>query len=92
MLKKILLVTLAVVVAVGAGLYLFRDAAVAIAADLLTGNMFVDAEAATLEVGIPVGERFPEIRAVHEDRTVTDVAEFLGPNGLVLMANRSAVW
>jgi hypothetical protein len=90
--KRFVLMTLAVLVTAGAALILFRGAIVPIVADLLPPNMFVGAGAANLEIGVPVGERFPEILAVHGERTVTDVAEFVGPNGLVLVANRSVVW
>lgn len=90
--KKFLLGALAVVVTAGALLYLFRDATTAVVSNLITADMFVDVEAATLDVGVPVGQRFPEILAVHDGRTVTDVGEFLGPHGMVLVANRSVVW
>jgi hypothetical protein len=90
--KKILLGVLAVVVVAGAVLYLFRDATMAFVSNLITADMFVDVDAATFDVGVPVGQRFPEILTVHEGRTVTDVGEFLGPHGLVLVANRSVVW
>jgi hypothetical protein len=90
--KKILLGLVAVVVVAGAAIYLFRDAVIATASEILTADMFVDATVATLEVGVPVGERFPQILVVHEGETVTDVARFAGPNGLVLFANRSVVW
>jgi hypothetical protein len=90
--KTILLVVLVVVVVGGVGGYLFREPLLAAASDAVTADMFVAAEAATLDIGVPVGSRFPQIQAVHDGRTVTSVAEFLGPNGLVLVANRSAVW
>jgi hypothetical protein len=90
--KKSLLSLVAVVVVAGAAVYLFRDAVTVTAAEFLTADMFVDATVATLEVGVAVGERFPQILAVHEGETVTDVAGFAGPDGLVLIANRSVVW
>jgi hypothetical protein len=90
--KKVLLILLAVVVTASAALYLFRDAVIATASELVTADMFVDATAATRELGVPVGERIPRILVVHAGETVTDVGRFLGPNGLVLFANRSVVW
>jgi hypothetical protein len=81
--KKFLLASLAVVAVAGAG---------AAAGDALAADMFVAADAATLDIGVPVGEPFPQIRAVHDGQTIVSVAEFRGPNGLVVIANRSAVW
>jgi hypothetical protein len=91
-LKKFLLASLAVVAVAGAGAYLFREPLMAAAGDALTADMFVAADAAMLDIGVPVGEPFPQIRAVHDGQTVASVAEFRGPNGLVVIANRSVVW
>ncbi|MFU8816751.1 MAG: hypothetical protein ACNA7W_15490 [Pseudomonadales bacterium] len=90
--KKILFTTVVVVALVGAGLFAFRGPLLSVGADLLTADMFVSADAAEFDPGLALGERFPAVAAVHDQRVVTDVAEFLGPNGLVVFANRSVVW
>lgn len=90
--KKFLIAAVVVVALVGAGLWLFRQPLMAVGADLLTADMFVTADAAQFDPGLAVGERFPAVLALQGGRTVTDVAEFLGPNGVVVFANRSVVW
>lgn len=90
--KMILLSVLAVVLAGAVAAYLYRDAVIATAGDVLTADMFVEASAATFAVGPEVGERLPQIRAIHEGQIVTDLDRFLGTHGLVLIANRSVVW
>jgi hypothetical protein len=90
--KKILLSVLVVVVIAGAGLFLFREPVFEMIADRLTADMFVAADEDNFDPGLAVGERFPAVLATHQGRTVTDAGEFLGPNGLVFYAVRSADW
>jgi hypothetical protein len=90
--KNFLLASLVGVAVAGTSAVLFREPLLAAAGDAITADMFVAANAATLDIGVPVGEPFPQIRAMHDGHLVESVARFLGPNGLVLVANRSAVW
>lgn len=90
--KKVLLGTLAVVCAVGIAGYLFREPIMQSVMDRLTADMFVAADADTFDPGVPVGTRLPEIAARYDGRTVSDLSEFMGDNGLVLFAARSADW
>ena len=90
--KKFSAVTLAVIVVVGAALLLFREPLFDALGELITADMFVAADEDDFDPGVGVGEPVPEIAARHQGRAVTGVAEFLGPNGLVLMAVRSVDW
>src|SRR5690606_6024943 len=90
--KRILGVSVVIVVTAGVAMYLFREPLLETAADFLTRDMFVAADEDGFDPGLPVGAVFPDIRASHQARVVTSVAEYLGPNGLVFFANRSVDW
>lgn len=90
--KKVLIGTLAVVIALGVAGYLFRQPLMRAVADRLTTDMFVAADTDAFDPGLPVGARMPAIAARYDGRTVQDVSEFMGDNGLVLYANRSVDW
>jgi len=90
--KKVLLGVLGVVIALGIAGYLFREPLMQAMMDRLTADMFVDADTDSYDPGLPVGERMPAIAARHDGRTVEDLGEFMGENGLVLFAVRSVDW
>lgn len=90
--KNVLLGTLAVLVTVGVAGYLFRQPLTQALADSLTADMFVEADTDAFDPGLPVGAALPEIAARYHGRTVNDLTEFMGGNGLVLFANRSVDW
>ena len=85
-------IALVVVVALGAGLYLYRGPVFEILTQRLTADMFVAADTDAFDPGIPVGSTFPSIRALDQGRTVTTVADLVGEAGLVFFALRSADW
>ena len=87
-----LMISLLVLVTIGIGIYLFRGPLFQVVSERLTSDMFVVADKDSFDPGLDVGETFPGIKARHEGRTVTDISEFLGPNGLVFFANRSVDW
>jgi len=90
--KKALTITLVVIAAIGVSAYLFRGPLLEAIGELLTADMFVAADDDAFDPGIPAGEPFPAIQARYQGRTVTSVAEFAGPSGLVFFANRSVDW
>lgn len=90
--KKVLIGTLVVVVTLGVVGYLFREPLKQTIFDQLTADMFVDADTDTFDPGPPLGAPLPEIAARYEGRTVRDLAEFVGENGVVLFAVRSVDW
>ena len=90
--KKLATVTLAVIVVVGASLFLFREPLFDALGELITADVFIAADDDDFEPGVEVGEPVPEIAARRQGRLVSGVGEYLGPNGLVLMAVRSVDW
>ncbi len=90
--KKVLIGALAVVVTVGVAGILFRGPLMKEVADLLPADMFIDADTDAFDPGLPVGARMPAIAARYDGRTIQDVTEFMGANGVVLFANRSVDW
>lgn len=90
--KKVLIGTLVVVVTLGVAGYLFREPLINAIANRLTADMFVEADADTFDPGVPVGARLPEIAARYDGRTIHELGQFAGENGLVLFAARSVDW
>ena len=90
--KRLFLVALAVVaVAVALGA-VFRTQLFAVASGLITADMYVDADTDTFDPGLPVGARFPEIKALSLGKQMNDVRPFSRDKGLIVVANRSADW
>jgi len=90
--KKVLIGTLAVVATIGVLGFLFREPLMQAVADRLTADMFVDADTDAFDPGPPLGAPLPPIAARFDGRTVQDLAEFMGDNGVVLFAVRSVEW
>lgn len=90
--KKVLLTVLAALAVTAVALYVFRAPLLEAVAERLTQDMFVDADPDEFDPGLPVGSRLPPVRAMLGAETVPNLDRFAGPNGLVLVANRSAVW
>lgn len=90
--KKVLIGALAVVAALGVAGYLFREPLMKSVAGRLTDDMFVNGDTDAFDPGVPVGARLPRIAARYDGRTVEDLSEFMGANGLVLFAARSVDW
>ncbi len=90
--KKVLIGTLGVLAIVAVAGYLFREPLLKAVAERLTADMFIAADTDDFDPGIPVGSQMPDINARYDGRTVQDLAEFQGDNGLVLFANRSVDW
>jgi len=54
--------------------------------------MFIPEDVDSFDPGLRVGENFPRIRALYQDREVTQIDQFVGTKGAVFFANRSADW
>lgn len=90
--KKALTISLAVVAVLAVGVYVFRGVIFDAISPLITADMFVASDDDTFDPGIPVGSTFPAIAAAYQGRTITNIGEFVGHRGLVVIANRSADW
>lgn len=90
--KRFLIGALVVVLAIGAVGFLFREPLLQAVFDRLTANMFVDADTDAYDPGPPLGDRLPPIAARFDGRTIRDLTEFTGENGVVLFAVRSVEW
>ena len=90
--KNVLLGALAVLVIVAIAGYLFREPLIGSITDSLTADMFVEADTDAFDPGVPVGSTMPAIAARYDGRTVEELSEFMGDNGLVLFAVRSVDW
>ena len=58
----------------------------------LAGDMFVSEDTDTFSPGLPVGARFPAIRALYQGQEITSIDRFIGARGAVFVAVRSADW
>jgi len=56
------------------------------------GDIFVPEDTDAFDPGLPVGARFPQIRALYQGREITDIDQFIGDKGAVFLANRSVDW
>ena len=90
--KKFLKYSVVTIVVLAAAIYLFREPITAGLYDWVTRDMYVEADTDGFDPGTGVGEKFPPIHASYGERIVTDLGEFAGPNGLVVIANRSLDW
>lgn len=80
-----------VLVAAGAG-FLFRGELWAAAQELITKDMYVSADTDSFDPGLPVGAKFPTVRALHDGSEINDIEPLIGAKGMVFVANRSADW
>ena len=58
----------------------------------LTDDMFVTADNDSFNPGLAIGQRFPQISALHDGNEIQSVEQFVGDKGMVFIANRSADW
>jgi hypothetical protein len=56
------------------------------------GDIFVPEDTDAFDPGLPIGARFPQIRALYQGREITDIDQFMGEKGAVFFANRSVDW
>lgn len=92
MFKKIA-VTLLSILVIGAGLgFLFRESLWEIVQGVITKDMYVAADVDDFSSGLAVGDRFPEIRAMHSGAAINSVGQFVHDKGMIFVANRSANW
>lgn len=71
-----------------AGAYVFSSPA----ASQNVGDIFVPEDPDAFDPGLPVGARFPQIRALYEGREISDIDQFMADKGVVFFANRSVDW
>ena len=55
-------------------------------------EMFIAEDADGFDPGLAIGEQFPAIRAIHEGEEISSIEGFMGENGAIFIANRSADW
>lgn len=71
---------------------LFGGKVIGILEDPVNSGMFVSEDTDTFSPGLPVGARFPAIRALYQGREITGIDRFMGARGAVFVAVRSADW
>ena len=55
-------------------------------------NMFLDEDTDSFDPGLPIGERFPAIRAISAGEEINGIEQFFGDKGAVFLAMRSVDW
>ena len=58
----------------------------------VAGDMFVSEDTDIFSPGLPVGARFPSIRALYQGHEINSIDRFMGARGAVFVAVRSADW
>ena len=58
----------------------------------VTSGMFVSEDMDAFSPGLPIGARFPSIRALYQGEEITSIDRFMGERGAVFVAVRSADW
>lgn len=71
---------------------LFGGKVIGLLEEPVTSGMFVSEDADTFSPGLPIGARFPAIRALYQGQEITGIDQFMGARGAVLVAVRSADW
>lgn len=89
--RFLIIATVVVLIAVGA-LYSAREPLREAVVKRITADMFVSARLPQQALGPAVSSHFPGLRALYEDREITLLDSFAGPQGTVLVASRSLVW
>ena len=90
--KKALILSGAALLLVGTGVLVFQEPLKQVAFDVLTQDMFLAEDRDAFDPGLPLGTALPAVNATLAGRSITDLSEFAGPNGMVLIANRSVDW
>ena len=90
--KKFLVRTAGIVVIAVIGIYVFRGQLFNALEPVITANMFVPDDADSFDPGLPVGARFPGIRALYRGQEITEVDQFFRDKGAIFIANRSVDW
>ena len=55
-------------------------------------NMFIAEDTDGYDPGLAIGEQFPPIRALYQGEEISSIDGFMGENGAIFIANRSANW
>ena len=71
---------------------LFGGKVIELLEDPLTSSMFISEDTDGFSPGLPIGARFPAIRALYQGREFTGIDQFMGARGAVFVAVRSADW
>lgn len=71
---------------------LFGGKVIGLLEDPVAGSMFVSEDTDAFSPGLPLGARFPAIRALYQGREISNIDRFMGARGAVFVAVRSADW
>lgn len=55
-------------------------------------EMFIAEDTDGFDPGLAIGDQFPPIRALYEGEEISSIDGFIGENGAIFIANRSADW
>lgn len=55
-------------------------------------DIFISEDTDDFDPGLPIGAQFPSIRALYQGEEITEIDRFIGDNGAIFIANRSADW
>jgi len=90
--KKFLMRAAGIVVIAAIGLYIFRAPLFNVLEGAITANMFVPDDTDSFDPGLPIGARFPAVRALYNGREITRAEPFMRDKGAIFIANRSVDW
>ena len=71
---------------------LFGGKVIGLLEDPVTSGMFVSEDTDAFSPGLPIGARFPPIRALFQGQEINGIDRFMGERGAVFVAVRSADW
>lgn len=55
-------------------------------------DVLISEDTDSFDPGLPVGAKFPPIRAFYQGQEVTDIDQFIRDKGAVFLVNRSVDW
>ncbi len=90
--KKFFLILIVVLAVAALAGFVFQEPLKQAIFSSLTSDMFLEADNDAFDPGIAVGATLPPIAAMANGQSVTDVRQFGGTKGTVLLTNRSVDW
>ena len=90
--KKFLVIAVGILVVVIVGVYVFREPLFHALEGPITANMFVTDDSDDFDPGLPIGARFPGIRALYQGQEISTIDRFIADKGAIFIANRSVDW
>jgi peroxiredoxin len=90
--RKEYLALIAALLLLFASFFAFKGELMGIFTEEVTARMFVDKDVDNFDPGLPIAAPFPAIKARYKGEVIDNISQFMGPRGMIFVANRSVDW